>query len=318
HVRLFLSRQLCSVSLSNQNVYCCLVCGKYFQGRGRNTHAYTHSVQHSHHVFVNLHTCRIYCLPDAYEVVDSSLADIKRALDPRFSAADVARLDNNTTLVRDQYGVAYLPGFVGLNNLKSTDFVNVVLHALAHVGPIRDFFLQPRNYITSKSRVVHAFGETLRRIWSRDNFKSAVSPHEFLQAVSVESKKRFRIGAQAEVVDFLSWLLNTLHAGLGGTRKAGSSVVYRTFQGAVHVTTRTKRKRLAEQAAAAAGVAEAAVAVGGGGSGAAADGEGGGEAAAEWDEVEMDVPFLHLTLDIPPTPLFKDSQGGNVIPQVGG
>lgn len=31
----------------------------------------------------------------------------------------------NTTLSRDQYGVAYLPGFVGLNNLKCTDFVNV-------------------------------------------------------------------------------------------------------------------------------------------------------------------------------------------------
>lgn len=60
--------QLCSVSLSNNNVYACLVCGKYFQGRGRNTHAYTHSVQHAHHVFINLRTCRVYCLPDSYEV----------------------------------------------------------------------------------------------------------------------------------------------------------------------------------------------------------------------------------------------------------
>jgi Zn-finger in ubiquitin-hydrolases and other protein len=60
--------QLCSVSLSNQNVYACLVCGKYFQGRGKSTHAYTHSVQHSHHVFIHLDTCRIYCLPDSYEV----------------------------------------------------------------------------------------------------------------------------------------------------------------------------------------------------------------------------------------------------------
>ncbi|CAN0502097.1 unnamed protein product [Scytosiphon promiscuus] len=34
-------------------------------------------------------------------------------------------LHQNTTLSRDQYGVAYLPGFVGLNNLKCTDFVNV-------------------------------------------------------------------------------------------------------------------------------------------------------------------------------------------------
>lgn len=58
---------------------------------------------------------------------------------------------------------------------------------------------------------VHAFGEVIRRVWSPSNFKSAVSPHEFIQAVSYASKKRFRPGVQAEAVDFLSWLLNSLH-----------------------------------------------------------------------------------------------------------
>jgi hypothetical protein len=35
-----------------------------------------------------------------------------------------------------------------------------------------------------------------------------------------------------------------------------------------------------------------------------------------WESNEADIPFLHLQLDIPNTPLFKDSQGGNIIPQV--
>lgn len=61
--------KLCSVSLSRINVYACLVCGKYFQGRGSNTHAYTHSVAETHHVFLNLHTLKFYCLPDNYEIV---------------------------------------------------------------------------------------------------------------------------------------------------------------------------------------------------------------------------------------------------------
>lgn len=62
--------KLCSISLSRINVYACLVCGKYFQGRGTNTHAYTHSVaSDSHHVFLNLHTLKFYCLPDNYEIV---------------------------------------------------------------------------------------------------------------------------------------------------------------------------------------------------------------------------------------------------------
>ena len=36
--------KVCSITLSNLNVYCCLICGKYFQGRGKSTPAYTHSV----------------------------------------------------------------------------------------------------------------------------------------------------------------------------------------------------------------------------------------------------------------------------------
>lgn len=61
--------KLCSVSLTRINVYACLVCGKYFQGRGTNTHAYTHSVSDSHHVFLNLNNLKFYCLPDNYEII---------------------------------------------------------------------------------------------------------------------------------------------------------------------------------------------------------------------------------------------------------
>lgn len=35
----------------------------------------------------------------------------------------------------------YLPGFVGLNNIKANDYVNVVIQALAHVPIIRDYFI---------------------------------------------------------------------------------------------------------------------------------------------------------------------------------
>lgn len=61
--------KLCSISLTRINVYACLVCGKYFQGRGTSTHAYMHSVGESHHVFLNLHTLKFYCLPDNYEII---------------------------------------------------------------------------------------------------------------------------------------------------------------------------------------------------------------------------------------------------------
>lgn len=76
--------KLCSVSLSHLNVYACLVCGKYFQGRGQRTHAYMHSVDTDHRVYLNLHSLQFYCLPDNYQVKDSSLDDIVVSFHPFF------------------------------------------------------------------------------------------------------------------------------------------------------------------------------------------------------------------------------------------
>lgn len=75
--------KFCSISLTNLNVYACLVCGKYFQGRGPKSHAYTHSLEAGHHVYINLKTEKVYCLPDGYEINDPSLDDIRHVLNPR-------------------------------------------------------------------------------------------------------------------------------------------------------------------------------------------------------------------------------------------
>nr|BAE87676.1 unnamed protein product [Macaca fascicularis] len=76
--------KLCSISLSHINAYACLVCGKYFQGRGLKSHAYIHSVQFSHHVFLNLHTLKFYCLPDNYKNIKRPPGDIMFLLVQRF------------------------------------------------------------------------------------------------------------------------------------------------------------------------------------------------------------------------------------------
>ena len=39
-------------------------------------------------------------------------------------------------------------GIVGLNNIKANDYMNVILHALTHAGPLRDYFLREENYNT--------------------------------------------------------------------------------------------------------------------------------------------------------------------------
>jgi len=54
HLLDFDKEKNCSITLSNLNVYCCLVCGKYFQGKGVDTKAYLHALSDYHNVFINL------------------------------------------------------------------------------------------------------------------------------------------------------------------------------------------------------------------------------------------------------------------------
>ena len=101
-----ISQQVCSVSNSHLNVYVCLVCGKYFQGRARGSPAYFHALEYNHHVFMKLDSGRVFCIPDNYEVrsvlsyaqhsayrsaqvVDTSLADIKFNLNPTYAQDQV-------------------------------------------------------------------------------------------------------------------------------------------------------------------------------------------------------------------------------------
>ena len=101
-----------------------------------------------------------------------------------------------------------------------------------------------------------------------------MSPHEFLEAVSVASAKRFRsddrtmkdkgFGGQADPLQFLAWLLNSLHL--------ERRVVERTFQGEMEVT-RLERK---------------------------------GQAAECYDMETKTLKFFFLSLDLPSHPLFKE------------
>ncbi|KAI9161500.1 hypothetical protein LWI28_018026 [Acer negundo] len=223
-------RKLCSVSLSDFNVYACLVCGKYYQGRGQKSHAYTHSLEAGHHIYINLQTEKVYCLPDGYEINDPSLDDIMHVLNPRFTKEQLKQIDKNKLWSRALDGSDYLPGMVGLNNIMGTDFVNVTIQSLMRVAPFRNFFLICENYRHCKSPFVHRFGELTQKIWHARNFKGQVSPHEFLQAVM----GRFQIGPQSKPFEFMSWLLNTLHKDLR-TSKKNTSIIYDCFQGELEV-----------------------------------------------------------------------------------
>lgn len=102
--------KLCSISLSNINVYACLVCGKYFQGRGPKSHAYFHALEVGHHVFINIGTKKVYVLPEGYEVKNKSLDDIKYVVDPHYTKNEVIKLDKEVHDAWDLSGSKYRPG----------------------------------------------------------------------------------------------------------------------------------------------------------------------------------------------------------------
>ncbi|KZT55404.1 cysteine proteinase [Calocera cornea HHB12733] len=286
--------KLCSVSLTNINIYGCLVCGKYFQGRGRNSYAYAHSIHEDHHVFINLETTKVYVLPDGYPVSDPSLQDIAAVLSPKFDPKEVASFSTAAHLTKPSYDLSshpYIPGYIGLNNMKRNDYLNVIIHALLHVPPLRDYLLLTELNPKS-SELAKRFAALAKKLWNTRLFKAQVSPHEFLQEVTKASAGKFKITEQGDPVEFMSWLLNSLHKGLGGTKKRDSSIIYATFQGDVRLDTQqviVKSNRL----------------------------------GSERPVFEMDreikstsSPFLLLSLDLPPPPIFQDSIEKNIIPQV--
>jgi len=295
--------KLCSVSLSKVNVYACLVCGKYFQGRGKSTHAFTHSVSESHHIFLNLETLKFYCLPDNYEVQDSSLEDILYVLKPTFTREQIVELDHSTELVTAHDGKQYYPGIVGLNNLKHNDYCNVIFQALSHVTPLRNFFLIESNYTqvekvnTTDERYLlsHRFGELLRKLWNPRNFKTHVSPHEMLQAIVLLSKKKFEFIRQSDPILFLGWFLNSLL----GPKREKNSIVKRTFQGKIRIASRLLLPDLTAHMTPSSSTEEPQLKL------------------AEQENYDI-TSFLYLTLDLPCMPLFpeKDKKGKVIKPRV--
>lgn len=282
--------KVCSVSLSNLNVYACLVCGKYYQGRGTSSHAYIHSVHEDHHVFINLHTLKVYILPDGYEVNDTSLNDIKYVLKPTFTSKQISQLDITNNYCYDLNNKKYLPGFIGLNNIKKNDYINVIIQALVHIKPLRDYFLL--NDKASKSELADRFGMLTRKIWNPRAFKGQVSPHELLQEITNSSKKRFLLTEQNDPIEFLYWFLNTLHISLGGSRKR-RSIIQDTFQGELQIETQTILNEVEE----------------------------GKEYQKQQFQDDREIKtvktsFMVLTLDLPPPPLFLDELEQNIIPQI--
>jgi U4/U6.U5 tri-snRNP-associated protein 2 len=124
-----------------------------------------------------------------------------------------------------------------------------------------------------------------------------LSPHEISQEISNKSKKKYAIGKRANLAQFFSWFLNTMHDDLMDA-KTKKSIISDCFKGKVEVVAQKEERVQVKPKK--------------------------GKKEAESEEVEWETkvtvttkvtPFYLLILKPPPPPIFKDSREKNFIPQ---
>jgi len=215
-------------------------------------------------------------------VEDPTLEDIRAVLNPRFDKNQVEELDQKVVKFRTLTGKIRYQGVLGMSNLQATDYINVILQALVRIKPLRNFFLLHRmeRQDAIEYPLIASFGEFMRKFWNPRPFKSQISPHELIQNIVKRSKRKFQILQQGNPVEFLAWLLHALQEDLKHQDPSSSSLIGNTFQGQLEIETFE---------------------------------------ATEKTMIRKDSkksPFLYLSLQLPPMPLFKDSLERSMIPQV--
>ena len=137
----------------------------------------------------------------------------------------------------------YWPGYVGLNNLKNTEYLNVVLQTFSKITPLRNLCLRidctdsntGSSSSSNASQMTHCFISLVKKMWNPQNFKNHVSPHELLEVISESSQKRFSAGKQSDPITLIAWLINNLCAAT--TIPNLKHTLHKTFQGKLNIHT---------------------------------------------------------------------------------
>lgn len=254
---------------------------------------------------MHLGTLKIFCLPDDYEVIDFSLEDIRANVRPVFSPEEIRKFDLPNGLKDVSFSHGVIPGALGLNDLRRTGGINVTIQSLARISPIRRFFLSEREKKANPkgmTALVATFGELMRKMHNLLAFRDHVSPHEFVQAVNLSSDGKFKMGTPCDPIEFLVWLLHTLHHDLGGT-KTKPTVISESLMGKLKITTHLEKVVGASS---------------GSSSSSAASSGASGEPEVDESATESvgESSFFVLPFDLPLSPVFKDEFSRMAIPQV--
>ena len=115
---------------TGKNIYCCLECGKFYQGRQLGTPAYEHAVSSFHSEYLNLATGQAYSLPDGTEIRNENeavLGMLRENLKPQSFSLEATSLE-------DLQGRPYIRGLVPI--LGSNFGAIALVHLVAHIEPL--------------------------------------------------------------------------------------------------------------------------------------------------------------------------------------
>ncbi|GMM38375.1 mRNA splicing protein [Saccharomycopsis crataegensis] len=251
--------KVCSISLAIINVYCCLTCGRFFQGKSKNSFAYKHSVDNAtHKLFINLQNGKVFCLPENFEVdpqrKNDLLNDIRNLISPKYSKDQLqSQLYDPSNCVafdlvnRNQYKIGFL-GLSIINNNSRNNFQSVILQLIAHLPKIRDWYLiqtsandgidvfNNKDLKFSKNYELNIkLGLFMRKYWFDKLFKTQISPFDLLNYINKMSNGVF-LNNNLDNNDpkfFLNWLLNNLNLGLKKSKQG--NILVNNVQGKIEV-----------------------------------------------------------------------------------
>ena len=197
----------------------------------------------------------------------------------------------------------------------------------AQIPQFKEFFLDENNYTRKGSKQVlkqtadrvmlQRWGELMRKIWKNHHYRPHVSPHEFLQSVVLASKGRFQFTKRGNAGEFLTWFINSLHAVHKKISKSDDTIIRRCMEGKIIHSVRPSGPWISVKSMLFSG--EMVV-----NNRRIPNPELSDEEKRKLyqlpkyksDGIDHNQPFLFLTLDLPPKPLYVDPHKQISIPQV--
>ncbi|KAH3902995.1 uncharacterized protein SCODWIG_01539 [Saccharomycodes ludwigii] len=235
----FDNEPICSVTLSNLNIYCCLTCGKYFRGKNFESPAYQHALQNfNHKLFVkmcndtdNYNTVHQFItLPDM-ELIDASksklLTIIQNNINPKAITINTIENKECFDFINKK---KYITGCVPLTNEQGMDHVNVIIQLLSQLNEFKSFN-EENNILTAATNSTCPNGSNdtsvllqkkllkiIRKIWNPELIKANISPIELINFLNNHYYSNQRNFASEEFLHSLNdpkslyvWLIHHLH-----------------------------------------------------------------------------------------------------------